>query len=413
MWSYSYNNAMRYETAAERASAVSYFLNPAVAERLDTAGMSDEARTLVEQEREIPVVVGIDTSLRPKILDACGMSCVFCHNEGTPVAAAHSGTVDLPNPRYKGGRVSVFESLNNVNFLPGRMQPGEQLGTVLGMFKDALGVDELHLTGGEPSLHPDVADVVRTGVEAGYEVKMTSNGENTSRVIADCAEAGLQKVNFSIFGTTAQELADVQHPRFRSTVLADAKLKALDRSITATIEHGVAADANIVMAEPSHAERVARIIGKYGGTGVSVRLLNDLGAGDDSYRAIYEMLADLQAEPKELYVEAGTSNSRVRYELPNSESIYFKQLRRTTLPDSCSTCSMNNDEDCLEGYYGVRLYVDSGGRYLAGVCLQRMDLTVPVEEFVQSPLASEIVKLKTDEAAALQQRYKERLYEAI
>ena len=34
----------------------------------------------------IPVHVDKDTTLRVKIIDACGLTCTFCHNEGTPVA---------------------------------------------------------------------------------------------------------------------------------------------------------------------------------------------------------------------------------------------------------------------------------------------------------------------------------------
>ena len=40
----------------------------------------------------LPVHISRDRTLRVKILDACGLTCTFCHNEGTPVAVDnHSG----------------------------------------------------------------------------------------------------------------------------------------------------------------------------------------------------------------------------------------------------------------------------------------------------------------------------------
>lgn len=383
-----------------------FTLERSVAETIDCSEFSDGAKRLIGLEREVPVSIGIDTSLRPKVVDSCGMSCTFCHNEGTPVAAARrNGDIFIPDIRYKGGRVSIFESTNGVDFLPGTMYPGDGFEEALGQIRASIGSSDLHLTGGEPTLHPRIADLVRTSVEAGYGVKMTSNGENGERVIRDCAEAGLSKINFSIFGTTPEELAEVQHPRFRSISLATAKINALDRSIRTALEHGVKVDANIVMSDPTHEQRVRRVIDRYAGSGVSVRILDDLDLGDVSYRAIYEMLAGMGATPEELHVEAGSSNARVKYMLPDGKELYFKQIRRTTLPETCSDCSLNTPDDCKEGYYGIRLYVDQSRNYKVGICLQRMDLTMPVEVFVTSALSKEIVDHRINEYNALNDHY--------
>lgn len=171
--------------------------------------------------------------------------------------------------------------------------------------------------------------------------------------------------------------------------------------------YGIKVDANIVMADYSHADRVRRIIDEYDDR-VSVRILNDLDRGDESYLAIYQLLSDLGAEPQELRVEAGSSNSRVAYQLPNGRTIYFKQIRRTVLPETCGSCSLNNDQDCKEGYYGVRTYIDSNGNYKVGVCIQRMDLTMGLEEFATSPIVDEINGLRVAELQVLNEHYRER-----
>lgn len=74
-----------------------------VAERLSTPGLPYEVEKLIRLERSVPVSVGLDETARLKITDSCGMTCVFCHNEGTPVAAAYRGDISSPDFNYMGG----------------------------------------------------------------------------------------------------------------------------------------------------------------------------------------------------------------------------------------------------------------------------------------------------------------------
>ena len=94
---------------------------------------------------------------------------------------------------------------------------------------------------------------------------------------------------------------------------------------------------------------------------------------------------------------AGASGYRTAYRLPNGRVVMFKQIRPVRLPTTCAGCRFNNATDCQEGYYGVRLYRDRLGGYLVGVCIQRMDLCMPVEEFVQSDLCAEVLRLRDEE----------------
>lgn len=71
-----------------------------------------------------------------------------------------------------------------------------------------------------------------------------------------------------------------------------------------------------------------------------------------------------------------------------------KHIRSLRLPDSCAGCWFNNSVDCQEGYYGVRLYRDLDGTFHVGVCIRRMDLCLPVEEFVGSDACTEIRKMR-------------------
>jgi cyclic pyranopterin phosphate synthase len=348
-------------------------------------------------ETELPLIIERDRTLRAKILDSCGMTCTFCHNEGTPVAADNRDGLNFISGSGPSGRVSIFAESNGVDFVPGVMQPDDDFINAISVLRDEFSLTELHLTGGEPSLHPNLSNLIRTASDVGFSVRMTSNGENVFRIVERCAEAGLDKINLSIFGTTAKELAAVQAPKFSNIKLADRKLQNLDRSIKSAAECGVGLAANIVIPNYSHRERVFRLMDKYSNN-ISLRLLNSLEEGDASYEGIYRILDDLGAVPEKRMVTIASSNSRVAYSLPNEETIYFKQLREVRLPDSCQDCAIDKNGSCEEGFYGARLYVGRDGKYRVGVCIQRMDLTSPLENFIESGLVGEIHQLRNEDS---------------
>jgi cyclic pyranopterin phosphate synthase len=269
--------------------------------------------------------------------------------------------------------------------------PDEEFADALSLLRDALDLDEVHLTGGEPTLHPRLPDIVRTAREIGYRVCMTSNGENGVRALPRCA--GLNRVNFSIFGTSGAELAQVQGERFRDTSRAARKIESLRRSVEMALALRIPTSANIVVPNSSHALRVRHLLDDYAEE-LSVRLLNSLEDGRRSIDAIHSILADLDAVPTAHHLTAGASGYRTSYRTESGRVIHFKRIRPIRLPETCVTCRFNNDSDCPEGFYGVRLYRGRSGGYLVGVCIRRMDLCVPVRDFVKSRLLDEILELR-------------------
>jgi len=219
-------------------------------------------------------------------------------------------------------------------------------------------------------------------------------------VLKECAEAGLDRINVSVFGTTAEELAAVQAPRYASTKLAERKLRALHDTIEAGLRYGVKVSANVVIPDESHIPRVLRIIEEHG-RDVVVRMLVNLEDGGASRNAMRALLGDLGAVPERHIVTAGTSDQRTRYRLPDGRTVYTKTIRPVRLPETCSGCRFNNDQDCQEGYYGVRMYRAEGGPFMVGVCIQRMDLAVPLGQFVMSRLCREVQAFRDDEYARL------------
>jgi molybdenum cofactor biosynthesis enzyme MoaA len=354
-------------------------------------------RALENINDAVPVRVTTDRTLRVKVIDSCGMTCTFCHNEGTPVS------IDNPDSETgaflstgRSGRVSIYATTNGARFLSAPVFPEETFRNALEQLRDALDLDEVHLTGGEPTLHPRLPEIVATAKAVGYDVSITSNGENGTRILPGCASASLDHINFSVFGTTPEELAQVQHARYRTTALAERKITALDESIQQAIESGIDARANLVLPNRSHVPRVHRLLAKYG-CSLSIRILSSLADGNESLDAIDLLLDQLDAELEEVRLIAGTSGFRMAYRLPNGRKLTVKHIRTLRLPDTCTNCRYNNSIDCEEGYYGVRLYRDTQGTFHVGVCIQRMDLCQPVEEFVAGDARHEVARLRHDD----------------
>ncbi|WP_158581433.1 radical SAM protein [Actinomadura spongiicola] len=303
--------------------------------------------------------------------------------------------------------MSIYAATNGVGFVPAMMSPDEGFVSALVSMRDLLDINEIHLTGGEPTLHPRLPELIAIARSLGLTVAMTSNGENGARLIPRCVAAGLSRVNFSVFGTTAAELAEVQGTRYTSERLGRRKLDALADSIDTAIGLEVSTSANLVVPDYSHKQRVINLLEHYS-TRLSVRLLNSLDGGVASIKGIYGVLQDLGAVPTGRLLIAGTSGARTTYRLPSGRLVHFKQIRPVRLPRTCASCRFNNDREYQEGYYGLRLYCDRDGRYQVGVCIQRMDLCQPVEQFVTGDAAREVLRFRETEYATLRENHGER-----
>ena len=106
--------------------------------------------------------------LRISLTDKCNMRCVYCMPEEM-----------------------VFRPTSEL------MSRGECLRLVR-LFVD-LGVDKVRLTGGEPTVHPDLIPIVRGIRELGvHRISMTTNGLRLAKLARPLQEAGLERVNVSV-----------------------------------------------------------------------------------------------------------------------------------------------------------------------------------------------------------------------
>ena len=106
--------------------------------------------------------------LRISLTDKCNLRCVYCMSEDM---------IFRPND----------ELLTTAEIL-----------RLVGIFA-RLGIDKIRLTGGEPTVHPDLVNIVRgihaTGIT---RISMTTNGLRLVELARPLKEAGLERVNVSI-----------------------------------------------------------------------------------------------------------------------------------------------------------------------------------------------------------------------
>lgn len=106
--------------------------------------------------------------LRISLTDKCNMRCVYCMAEDM---------VFMPSADL----MTTPELLRLVNVFA------------------RLGIDKIRLTGGEPSIHPDLIEIVRGIRAAGISrISMTTNGLRLAELAKPLKEAGLERVNVSV-----------------------------------------------------------------------------------------------------------------------------------------------------------------------------------------------------------------------
>jgi len=140
--------------------------------------------------------------LRISVIDRCNLRCVYC----------------MP--------------LNGLQFLPRQdlLTPGEIAAVV--QVAVAAGFRKFRLTGGEPTLRPDLVDIVgRLGrIEGVGDLAMTTNGILLPELAAPLAKAGLKRVNIHL---------DTLHSERLERVMRWGKLNDIQKGIEAAEQAGL------------------------------------------------------------------------------------------------------------------------------------------------------------------------------
>src|SRR5512138_2963093 len=111
------------------------------------------------------------TDLRVSLTDRCNLRCTYCMPE--------EGLAWLPKPT---------------------LLTDAEIGRLVSIAVQQLGVTEVRFTGGEPLLRPGLVDIVRAAAQLSPrpQLSVTTNGIGLGRIAGALATAGLDRVNVSL-----------------------------------------------------------------------------------------------------------------------------------------------------------------------------------------------------------------------
>lgn len=203
--------------------------------------------------------------LRLSVTDVCNFRCNYCLPQG-----------------YQGQGQKDFLSV-------------KELGTVVAAFA-GLGTRKVRLTGGEPSLRKDLAEIIATcratpGIE---QVALTTNGFKLPQQVDAWIEAGLGAINVSI---------DSLDPRQFLAITGHDKLDTVLRGVFRALEHGIKVKINSVMLRQYSDVMLEQAIRWLKHTPVSLRLIELMQTGDN--RAFFEAQHMRGASIKQRLLEQG------------------------------------------------------------------------------------------------------------
>lgn len=164
-------------------------------------------------------------NLRVSITNRCGMACEFCHAEG------QFASEDVVTP-------SQIEAVVRVG--------------------SSFGVRHLKLTGGEPTLRTELAEIIERSRPYVDEVSMVTTGYTLPTMAGDLKDAGLDRVNVSVHSPD-----DATHER----IIGAKIMEKTRRGIAAAREAGLAVRINMTVmrgVNDSHWREMVRFCGELG-----------------------------------------------------------------------------------------------------------------------------------------------------
>lgn len=202
-------------------------------------------------------------SLRILVTSRCNYNCIFCHREG------------------------VFKISHEV-FTP------SDYGFIA-RIASTLGISYYKLTGGEPLVRPDLADIIKEIRPHAREISIVTNGYLLAEKIKQLVEAGLDRMNVSLHSLTREN-----YKYITGGSLLDNVLKGIEESLN----HDIPVKINF-LAMKSNIDEFPKILefAEKKGINMNVIELIPLGVPRDIYLKEHVSLAPIIDYLEKRYVE--------------------------------------------------------------------------------------------------------------
>ncbi len=291
------------------------------------------------------------TSLRLKLLEGCQLSCRFCHHEGNDAAKL----------------VKVDEVVRVANQL-----------------RHTLGLDKIHLTGGEPTLYPHLLELSQVLANNGFRMTITSHGLFSEKIFQHLyqlmTQGVLESINFSI-----HTLDPAQYLIINNLPHTEEQHRKAQQALNIITEHAAAlsqigtVNINCVVA---HDESSLNDMFRWARQrNITLRLVPDWTALVAAHQTIGRFLHRHQAQFSRFVVVHPTSNYSANYLIDGVE-VSVKLIRPVGVKTMCDDCSFA--AHCTEFFGNVRL---EGHPLHVRLCIHRQGwpYNQPWADFLNSP----------------------------
>lgn len=306
-------------------------------------------------------------AIRLKITGICNRSCSFCNEEGDM-----KGVLSVRPDR------ELFECLDT-------------------LFK-ALNIQKVMLTGGEPTLHPQLLEIV-SGIKTS-EISITTNGTllKSSEEWRNLRGCGLTQTIVSISEVSPERFLATE-TRKRSLDWATTALQNQIKNLVNLHQAGLPTRVNVVAhGEMKNVRQVFDFLKTLRSTyQFETRLLNDLTNINQSQEVISSIIAELKAKPVNSYRRAGSSNVTQYHKAENGFEFSTKLSFPYFFEPICKDCIIRERGECFEGFYGPRVELRQDGYYV-GLCLyqQASNVLISWKKFIGSGLADQLRQTFTE-----------------
>ena len=201
--------------------------------------------------------------LRLSITDRCNLRCTYCMPR------------DVFGPGYE--------------FLPKEMLLSYEEMTRLVSAIAPLGLQKIRLTGGEPLLRRDVADMVgmlRAALGSSIDIAMTTNGLLLSGLAEQLAASGLNRVTVSIDALDENVYSEIVDS-------SASPLKVLN-GIEAALQAGLEVKVNAVIKKAVNEDQIIPLVEYFRGTGIVIRFIEFMDVGNSNRWSMKEVVTGLQ-----------------------------------------------------------------------------------------------------------------------
>ncbi|MBN2457961.1 GTP 3',8-cyclase MoaA [Candidatus Woesearchaeota archaeon] len=255
--------------------------------------------------------------LRLSLTKRCNLDCFYCHKEGN----TQDTTGDAGN-MHEVSTEKVFEILSE---------------------SKKAGISSLKLTGGEPLLRKDIAEIVRYADMLGYEdIGLTTNGTLLHSCACELADAGLNHVNIGCDTLTLSS----QLPK---------NAVRLEKGMLESVRAGLQVKLNMVVLRGINDGEIWPMIDFCAAKGINLQLIELVRLGDMGiFESYFYPLMDIEDELRQRSesVRKRAMQGRMRYYM---DGIFVEVVRPS--PDFCSRCN--------------KVRIDCHGRIMP--CLMRKD----------------------------------------